>query len=159
MLYFACVLCTMNAILVLYLNMFRPREIFRGTCYGMMAFITIYLTLFLFLWASVCSRVAKVWHLVNWHGGGFCLNVYAQNYAAGAINISSDMIILIMPLPLLKGLQRADKVMSMDGTYGGDTPPLVSGSHARIPAQVTQQVACYYWSLVCGMVLFRVSGY
>ncbi|KIM98747.1 hypothetical protein OIDMADRAFT_43556 [Oidiodendron maius Zn] len=68
---------------------------------GMMAFIVIYLILFFFLFAFNCNPPARTWYLIEWTGGGSCFNNIKAGYAVGGINHCTDVVLLVMPLPLL----------------------------------------------------------
>ncbi|KAF2183920.1 hypothetical protein K469DRAFT_581796 [Zopfia rhizophila CBS 207.26] len=105
MLYFWGIMFTKLSILALYLNVFKIYRPFRFLCYGMMAFVVTYLLVFFFIYAFDCNPVAKGWHLIGWTGPpGTCIDIIDVGYAVGAINIFTDVVILVMPLPLLAKL-------------------------------------------------------
>lgn len=70
-----------------------------------MAFTIVYLIIFFFLFAFNCNPPARTWHLLGWTGGGTCFDNIKTSYAVGGINIFTDVVILIMPLPLIYHLQ------------------------------------------------------
>ncbi|ATZ45769.1 Btp1 [Botrytis cinerea B05.10] len=105
MLYFWGIMFTKLSILTLYVKIFKINKVFRYICYGMMAFTIVYLMIFFFLFAFNCNPPARTWHLLGWTGGGSCFDNIKTSYAVGGINIFTDIVILIMPLPLIYRLQ------------------------------------------------------
>ncbi|KAG4026441.1 hypothetical protein MFRU_040g00020 [Monilinia fructicola] len=101
MLYFWGIMFTKLSILTLYAKIFVVKKPFRYSCYGMMAFTIVYLIMFFFLFAFNCNPPARTWHLLGWAGGGSCFDNIKTSYAVGGINIFTDVVILIMPLPLI----------------------------------------------------------
>lgn len=101
MLYFLGIMFTKISILCLYVRIFKVNKTFRALCYGMMGFTVVYLLLFFFLFAFNCNPPARTWHLIGWTGGGSCFNNIKTGYAIGGINIFTDVVLLVMPLPLL----------------------------------------------------------
>lgn len=104
MLYFLGIMFTKLSILTLYIRIFQVKKMFRNLCYGMMAFTVVYLIMFFFLFAFNCNPPARTWHLIGWTGGGSCFDNIKTSYAVGGINIFTDVVILIMPIPLLSQL-------------------------------------------------------
>lgn len=105
MLYFWGIMFTKLSILTLYVKIFKINKVFRYICYSMMAFMIVYLMIFFFLFAFNCNPPARTWHLLGWTGGGSCFDNIKTSYAVGGINIFTDIVILIMPLPLIYRLQ------------------------------------------------------
>ncbi|ERF77189.1 hypothetical protein EPUS_06469 [Endocarpon pusillum Z07020] len=101
MLYFFGIMFTKLSILMLYLRIFQPNKKFRYFTYVMITFNVVYLLLFFLLYAFECNPPALGWHTVTWTGGGTCIDTIKVSYAVGGINVFSDLVILVMPIPLL----------------------------------------------------------
>ena len=97
------------SILLLYLRLFAIDRTFR--------FLT-YLTIFFvfgYLFANLCTQIFGCWPRVKyWDPSvtGYCIDYTKAGLAYGAMNIISDLFILVLPLPLLWRLKLAkrDKV-------------------------------------------------
>lgn len=90
-------------ILVFYLGIFRINKKFRYACYGMIAFVTLYLTAqFMTYTFFYCKNIRKIWDVTV---EGECIDDYAQDIATGAFNIFSDLAILALPIPMIWKLQ------------------------------------------------------
>lgn len=90
-------------ILFFYLSIFQVNVRFRYSCYGMIAFIVLYLTAqFMTYTFFYCRPIRMIWNVTV---QGQCINDYAQDIATGAFNIFSDIAILILPLPMVWRLQ------------------------------------------------------
>ena len=109
MIYFWGIMFTKLSILTFYLNVFKVNKLFRFLVYAMMGLVVSYCLIFFFITAFDCNPVAKNWNLIGWTGGGTCIDMIKVNYAAGGINIFTDTVTLVMPLPLIAQLQ-LDKV-------------------------------------------------
>ncbi|KAF2661054.1 hypothetical protein K491DRAFT_588154 [Lophiostoma macrostomum CBS 122681] len=105
MMYFIGILFTKLSILMMYLHVFKVYRWFRWLCYSMMALVICYPITFVFIWAFGCTPVARVWNLVGWEGGGSCIDMVKVGFVAGGINLATDAIIFVMPMPLLAKLQ------------------------------------------------------
>ncbi|KAL6407647.1 hypothetical protein AUP68_08668 [Ilyonectria robusta] len=74
---------------------------------GLIIFLSIYGTLCLVLTIITCWPVAKYW---DDSIPGKCLDNRAMRYAFAGINIVNDIVLLVAPMPFLKGLQIARRV-------------------------------------------------
>ncbi|KAL1987071.1 hypothetical protein VTN96DRAFT_4945 [Rasamsonia emersonii] len=93
--------CTKYSILFQYLRIFPGRPI-RITCYTIMGIVTIYSS-----WAVVsgylnCIPVAKFWDRSI---PGNCLSFEALWFFNAAMNLITDIALLILPMPVLNALQ------------------------------------------------------
>lgn len=99
--YNASLACTKFSILFQYLRIFPSRP-FRISCYIAMGVVASYST-----WAIVsgfvnCVPIAKFWDRSI---QGYCLSFEALWFFNAAMNIFTDLALLIMPMPLLSQLQ------------------------------------------------------
>ncbi|EXJ56350.1 uncharacterized protein A1O5_12617 [Cladophialophora psammophila CBS 110553] len=103
LLYIIIISLTKVAIICFYLRVF-PEKNFRRIAFGTMAVTLLYMIAFLIVSAFQCQPVSLAW--TNWDGehDGRCNNVNAQGWAAAAINIALDVVILVMPLRLVMKL-------------------------------------------------------
>jgi hypothetical protein len=93
--------CTKFSILFQYLRLF-PRRPMRIACYTIMGIVTVYSS-----WAVVsgylnCVPVAKFWDRSI---PGHCLNFEALWFFNAAMNLITDMGLLVLPMPVLNSLQ------------------------------------------------------
>lgn len=105
MIYLVGIMFAKLSILVLYVKVFHIRRRFRFLCYVMMAFVVVNCVVFFFIYAFDCKPVYYTWHFSVDHFD--CIEITQINVAIGAINIFTDLIIMIMPLPLVWQLQLA----------------------------------------------------
>ncbi|KAL8867232.1 MAG: hypothetical protein Q9198_008592 [Flavoplaca austrocitrina] len=95
---------TKIAILLLYKALFGVKRSFRYLCYGMMAIVTSYCVIFFFILAFHCNPVQKAWHIITFRGPSKCFGIGTIQIVIGGFNIVTDFIILIMPMPIILGL-------------------------------------------------------
>ncbi|KIX09440.1 uncharacterized protein Z518_00520 [Rhinocladiella mackenziei CBS 650.93] len=102
-LYITIISTTKLAILCFYLRVF-PEKNFRRVAFCTMAMTVGYMIAFILVSVFQCRPVSLAW--THWDGEheGVCNNVNAQGWAAAAINIALDLVILIMPLRLISKL-------------------------------------------------------
>jgi len=99
MIYLLGIMCAKLSILLLYQSIFSVNQKFRLLCYGMMAASVAYCIIFFFLYAFDCSPVYFSWHFSLTEGK--CIGITKVIIAIGAVNLVTDLTILIMPLPLV----------------------------------------------------------
>ncbi|KAK5049087.1 hypothetical protein LTR84_005510 [Exophiala bonariae] len=103
LLYITIISMTKIAILCFYLRVF-PEHRFRVLVFCTMGATLAYMLAFLIVSAFQCWPVSYAW--THWDGEhhGRCNNVNAQGWAAAAINIALDVVILVLPLRLISKL-------------------------------------------------------
>lgn len=87
--------------LFFYLRIF-PNKPFRWATYGTMGYIIISTTVLLFMQILQCIPFEFNW--VGWrgdYGPHHCLDINTLAFVAGGLSISHDIIIILLPLPLL----------------------------------------------------------
>ncbi|KAI4265199.1 MAG: hypothetical protein L6R35_007169 [Caloplaca aegaea] len=104
MLYLISIMSTKIAILLIYKALFGVKRSFRYLCYGMMAIVTSYCVIFFFIFAFHCNPVQKAWHIITYQGPSKCFGIGTIQIVIGGFNIVTDFIILIMPMPIILGL-------------------------------------------------------
>ena len=90
------------SILVLYIRLFGINKLFRNLTLLTMAFVSGYLLANLFTQIFGCSPRAKYW---NPDLSGHCINYTKAGLVYGSLNIVSDLVIFVLPLPVLWGLK------------------------------------------------------
>lgn len=105
MLYLLGIMCTKCAILVFYTQLFGVNRRFRWLCFGMMGCVVTYCVVFFFIEAFNCNPVAKVWHSLSFQGPSTCFDNSFVEFVIGGFNIGTDLVILVMPIPLILRLQ------------------------------------------------------
>ncbi|KAK3680464.1 CFEM domain-containing protein [Podospora appendiculata] len=104
--FYLCILTlTKISILCFYLRIF-PNRIFRVVAYTVMAWVAMSGVLFVFLQVFQCIPIAVIWE--GWKKGGFgwyrCLDINTLAFTTAGFSIAQDIVILVMPLPLLARL-------------------------------------------------------
>ncbi|KAK3320794.1 CFEM domain-containing protein [Cercophora scortea] len=104
--FYLCILTlTKISILCFYLRIF-PNRIFRVVAYTVMAWVAMSGVLFVFLQVFQCIPIAFIWE--GWKKGNFgwyrCLDVNTLAFTTAGFSIAQDIVILVMPLPLLARL-------------------------------------------------------
>ena len=98
MIYIVSLLGYKISILILYLRLFAVNKIFRYLTWTTMFFVAGYL--FANLWTQIfgCSPRSKYWLPDT---PGHCIDYTKAGLAYGAMNVVSDLIIFILPLPIV----------------------------------------------------------
>ena len=102
-LYLWAILLAKLSIIALYLRVFSINRPFRHACY----FLALAVTLYCF----ICTPLQLISCLpagilsMNSLEAGRCIRVLPLNIAIGGLNIATDTILLLMPIPVLRTLQ------------------------------------------------------
>ncbi|KAI0531884.1 hypothetical protein GGR58DRAFT_508005 [Xylaria digitata] len=88
-------------ILFLYHRIFTIKW-FQKAAHGVIVFTTVYLFVFLFIFVFHCNPISNLWNPVP---GGWCREVPIEEYTSTSISIFIDLIIIVMPAPVLWRLQ------------------------------------------------------
>ncbi len=94
------------SILVLYLRLFAINKTFRYITWLMMFFVCGYLCSNFWTQIFGCSPRSKYW---NMETPGHCINYTKAGLAYGSMNIASDLLIFILPLPMVWRLKLSIK--------------------------------------------------
>ncbi|KAK6511776.1 hypothetical protein TWF481_000681 [Arthrobotrys musiformis] len=89
------------SILAFYLKI-SPQKWYRYTVYGVGIFVIAWSIAFIFAYIFECPDPSIAWSLDFPRG---CVNLPALYYSSASINIASDLIILLLPIPVLQKLQ------------------------------------------------------
>ncbi|KAJ8118050.1 hypothetical protein OPT61_g890 [Boeremia exigua] len=109
MLYVAVQIFSKVAILALYSRLF-PESIawFRWSVRGMVTFMYVHGLVFFFLVVFQCLPIASIWDKTITNGK--CLPISAViGFTGAALSIAEDIIILVLPLPVVSKLQMSTK--------------------------------------------------
>jgi hypothetical protein len=108
--YLAATILTKISILFFYLRVFTSLN-FRRIVWVVIATCALFFVSFIFPLIFQCSPVSYAW--TRWDGEheGTCINIAAGVFAHAAMNMALDLIVLILPLPLLYKLQLTYSVM------------------------------------------------
>ncbi|KAF7881614.1 uncharacterized protein EAF02_006302 [Botrytis sinoallii] len=99
------ILCAKVSILMYYLSIFRPSKAFRWTVYGTLVFTICYLIASTLVQVFWCNPVAAAFGIKTPGKKAVCLDGYVTDLAIGALNLLTDIIILVLPMPMLYRLQ------------------------------------------------------
>ncbi|KAF3386453.1 hypothetical protein F1880_000161 [Penicillium rolfsii] len=91
------------SILFLYLRIFPEIQPFRYCVLGTMAFTTVAVLILVPMDIWQCVPISAVWNLKR--EDARCLNIEGVAYASAAVNIATELAVLILPLPLLRTLR------------------------------------------------------
>jgi hypothetical protein len=108
--YLASTVLTKISILFFYLQVFTSYN-FRRIVWVVIGACSLFFVGFIFALIFQCSPVSYSW--TRWDGEheGKCINIAAGVFAHATINMTLDLIVLILPLPLLYKLQLTYSVM------------------------------------------------
>lgn len=101
-LYWVALLGYKFAILLLYLRIFNISRTFKYLTWGTMFFVFGYLFCNFLTLTFGCTPTGKYW---NPAFTGHCINEIQADYAYGSMNFISDLIMFILPLPMIWRLQ------------------------------------------------------
>ncbi|KAH6676102.1 hypothetical protein F5X68DRAFT_278261 [Plectosphaerella plurivora] len=102
--YLVMLALTKISLLCFFLRVF-PNVKFRWATFATMAYVAISATILVFMQIFQCLPIRFNWErLMGDFGPHRCLNINALAYTAAGVSISQDILILILPLPLLIGL-------------------------------------------------------
>lgn len=90
------------AVLLCYLRI-SPKKGFRMGVYVTMALVVAYNTALMLVLIFSCRPIAKSWDFTI--TTGTCVNRPAVYISTGALNVVTDFLILLLPLPMIRGLQ------------------------------------------------------
>jgi hypothetical protein len=98
--YLLCTVATKLALLMFFLRVFPNRK-FRIVTWTIIAACLAFCVGFIFPLIFQCRPIHYAW--TRWDGEheGSCINVYAGIFAHAAINMVLDLVILILPMPML----------------------------------------------------------
>lgn len=100
--YKASINLTKSSILLLYLRIFGGLQWFRYICISQITLIALYCTASLIVTIFQCSPIQRAW---NKEIDGTCINIAKFWYANGGFSIVTDVVILLLPMPLVYRLQ------------------------------------------------------
>ncbi|KAK6529355.1 hypothetical protein TWF281_008532 [Arthrobotrys megalospora] len=89
------------SILAFYVGI-SPQRWYRNTVYGVGIFVIAWTITFIFAYIFECPNPSTAWSLDFPRG---CVNLPALYYSTASINIATDLIILLLPIPVLRQLQ------------------------------------------------------
>ncbi|KAJ5113673.1 hypothetical protein N7456_002207 [Penicillium angulare] len=99
-----------TSILLLYLRIFPEFYHFRFQVIGTMVFVTVAVVIIVPMVIWQCVPVHTIWDLKRENAR--CLSISGLAYASAAVNIFTEVLVLILPLPLLQTL-RASRAQKM----------------------------------------------
>lgn len=97
------IMLTKLSILTFYLKFVLPGTPLRITIYITMAVVVLYSFITSFVWVYACQPLEKFWDLTITEGT--CVNFLKITVFSGAMNVLTDIIILVLPLAILRDLR------------------------------------------------------
>ena len=95
------------SLLILLYRVFGVNRHFRWANYALVAFWTVYSLTITLVGFFQCTPVHKAWAP---EVDGHCLNLVELGVASGYINIATDLLILLLPIPMVWSLQLSAKI-------------------------------------------------
>lgn len=88
------------SILCQYLRVFN--SFIRQVCFGMLVVVTLTSIAFLLVFSFQCTPTRAFWDITL---RGRCINIATINFAFLSINVATDIILIIIPIPIFKNLK------------------------------------------------------
>jgi hypothetical protein len=93
---------TKSSILLLYMRIFGGVKWFKCVCVSLISIIAMYCTASVVVTIFQCTPVKSAWDKST---GGHCIDNGKFWYANGGFSIATDILILLLPMPLVYTLQ------------------------------------------------------
>lgn len=100
--YKSCINLTKASILFLYIRIFGNIRWFRYACMALLTVVCMYCVASVVVTIFQCTPVERTWDRTF---NGTCIDTKTFWYANAGFSIATDLMILIIPLPLVWGLQ------------------------------------------------------
>ena len=100
--YLLAIMSAKLAIILCYLRI-SPQKYFRISLYTTIAFVAGYHIAFMLALIFACHPIEKSWNFAILTG--HCINRPSVYLINGVLNVVSDFIILILPLPMIRNIQ------------------------------------------------------
>lgn len=94
------------ALLLMYLRLFGVSKPFRYATWAVMTFVTGYLFCNFLTLLFGCTPIAKYWKPDE---PGHCIDLNKADYAYGSMKVGSDVLLFLLPLPMVWKLQLSRK--------------------------------------------------
>ncbi|KAI5793681.1 hypothetical protein DFH27DRAFT_139799 [Peziza echinospora] len=108
--YYVCVYAIKCSILLFYLRLVHGRgakDFFKRASLYTIYLLSVFLVICITVVFTQCTPLKKAWMPIQYHNRGHCMNGTAFFYSTSAFNIVTDIWILVLPLKLVWGVQRA----------------------------------------------------
>ena len=89
------------ALLLMYLRLFGVSTPFRYATWAVMCFVTGYLFCNIITLIFGCTPIDKYWKPDE---PGHCINLVQADHAYGSMNVVSDLLLFLLPLPMVSQL-------------------------------------------------------
>lgn len=86
------------ALLLMYLRLFGVNDRFRYATWTVLFFVTGYLFSNLITLIFGCTPITKYWNIDE---PGHCIVLVQADYAYGSMNVASDVLMFLLPLPMV----------------------------------------------------------
>lgn len=90
------------ALLLMYLRLFGVNKLFRYATWAVSIFVTGYLSCNIITLLFGCTPITKYWRHDE---PGHCIDLPQADYAYGSMNVGSDILMFLLPLPMVWQLQ------------------------------------------------------
>jgi hypothetical protein len=102
--YKACINLSKASILLLYSRIFNNVKWFKFACYALTTIVAMYCIASVVATIVQCDPIPRAWDKTI-PGNRECISMAQFWYANAGFSIATDIIILLMPMPLVYGLQ------------------------------------------------------
>ena len=94
---------TKVSIAVSYFRIFIQKKL-RLLCWGVLTFCALFGAWTIIGMVFVCVPISKAWTTMALYGSEYCMNRYIAWFVNAAINMVVDLVLILLPMPVLKGL-------------------------------------------------------
>ncbi|KAK7538224.1 uncharacterized protein J3D65DRAFT_321019 [Phyllosticta citribraziliensis] len=167
LIYLVSLCLTKLSILLQYLRIFGTQQAMRIACYATITFVVTYTFVAGFMNIFNCKPIHYFWSRALDPTSGSCLDFEAVWFTHAGINIFSDFLVIVLPMPVLKSLKihKRQKIALMAifafGSFGGVTAILRLKSLAKVSKSndVTyDNTGALLWSTVeCNVAIMCAS--
>jgi hypothetical protein len=98
-------LCAKLSVLLTYIQIFGHFQKFKYVCWAIMAVNITYLTATTFVHIFWCKPVAATYGIYKPGETVQCIDGYKTDLTIGALNLLTDIILLVLPMPMLYKLK------------------------------------------------------
>lgn len=98
---------TKLSILLLYLKLLAPGMKLRFAVYAILAFVASYTIATELSLLFACNPILKLYHA--YLKGSCSINIIAHGISQGVLNIVSDILIIVVPVPMVWSMQMSTK--------------------------------------------------
>jgi hypothetical protein len=112
-------LCAVKFSILMFYRVISAQKAYRIAVYVTMGIVAAFTVAMVFVNAFECPNPSDAWSVeILFQGKGSCTDLHPIYYSQAAFNILSDLVILLLPMPVLYSLQmRTNKRLALIGIF------------------------------------------